>query len=211
MFLTFDSILHSTASVQPTTNETRGSLGTSNGGEESRRPSNTPSLGRKKWTLLKGMLPFTSSPSGVSRENKPNSKAEYAEAQSTKGGPRSSQVPTGQRSTAFQVHSFKFSLEWIGNDKSAFGRERQLYPPRLPLSLSEKLRPSYLNGETRDLHEPTSLLAGQAKYAGRALAEWDLLISEYQTFSKVRRSEGVPSDTLVETPTLSVDISRRPV
>lgn len=208
MFLTFDSILHSTASGHLTANETRGSHGSSIGGE---RSSNMPSLGKKKWTLLKGILPFASSPSGLSRENKSNSKVGCAEAQSKASGTRSSQISNGQRSTAFQVHSFKFSLEWIGNDKSAFGRERQLYQPRLPLSLSERLRPSYLNGETQDLHNATSLLAGQAKYAGRALAEWDLLIAEYQAFSKRRRSEGVPSDILVETPTLGVEISRRPI
>jgi hypothetical protein len=44
-----------------------------------------------------------------------------------------------------------------------------------------------------------------SKYAGRALAEWAVIISEYDNFFDRRLKEGVPSDELVETPTLSVE------
>lgn len=44
-----------------------------------------------------------------------------------------------------------------------------------------------------------------SKYAGRALAEWAGIISEFDNFFDRRLKEGVPSDELVETPTLSVE------
>ncbi|KAL8694676.1 MAG: hypothetical protein Q9218_000687 [Villophora microphyllina] len=198
---------------QPTSgaNETHSTPSTSISREESHKPSNTPSLGRRKWTMLKGMLPFAASSTDSSMRNVANPNTESGELQGKTSSQDSSNVSDGQGSTAFQVQSFKFSLEWIGHDyKSPFGRERQLYQPQLPLSVSNSLRPSYHDGASQDLQEPGSLLASQAKYAGRALAEWDLLITECQDFFKKRRSEGVPSDLLVETPTLGVETFRRP-
>lgn len=48
-----------------------------------------------------------------------------------------------------------------------------------------------------------------SKYAGRALAEWAQVVSECDSFFERRRDEGVPSDRLVETPTLGVDSFRK--
>jgi hypothetical protein len=48
-----------------------------------------------------------------------------------------------------------------------------------------------------------------SKYAGRALAEWSQVVSECDNFYERRRDEGVPSDDLVEIPTLSVDSFRK--
>lgn len=48
-----------------------------------------------------------------------------------------------------------------------------------------------------------------SKYAGRALAEWAQVVVECNKFFERRRLEGVPSDELVETPTLSVDSFRK--
>ncbi|CRG86067.1 UPF0592 membrane protein [Talaromyces islandicus] len=48
-----------------------------------------------------------------------------------------------------------------------------------------------------------------SKYAGRALAEWSQVVSECDSFYERRRDEGVPSDNLVEVPTLSVDSFRK--
>jgi hypothetical protein len=48
-----------------------------------------------------------------------------------------------------------------------------------------------------------------SKYAGRALAEWSQVVSECDNFYERRRDEGVPSDNLVEPPTLSVDNFRK--
>lgn len=57
--------------------------------------------------------------------------------------------------------------------------------------------------------EPVGVTAGPSKYAGRALAEWAILIAECQNFFERRKAEGVPSYQLVETPTLGVDPFRK--
>ncbi|CAP94374.1 hypothetical protein E8E15_003152 [Penicillium rubens] len=48
-----------------------------------------------------------------------------------------------------------------------------------------------------------------SKYAGRALAEWAHIVSECDSFFARRRDEGVPSDRMVETPTLGVESFRK--
>jgi hypothetical protein len=60
----------------------------------------------------------------------------------------------------------------------------------------------------------TSHTRGQArleltKYAGRALAEWALVVSECDNFFQRRRDEGVPCNQLVEVPTLCVEHFRK--
>ncbi|KAK2767811.1 hypothetical protein FQN54_003970 [Arachnomyces sp. PD_36] len=44
-----------------------------------------------------------------------------------------------------------------------------------------------------------------SKYAGRALAEWAMVVSECDNFFERRRDEGVPSNHLVEIPSLGVE------
>ncbi|KGO68344.1 Uncharacterized protein family UPF0592 [Penicillium expansum] len=48
-----------------------------------------------------------------------------------------------------------------------------------------------------------------SKYAGRALAEWTHIVSECDSFFARRRDEGVPTDRMVETPTLGVESFRK--
>jgi hypothetical protein len=48
-----------------------------------------------------------------------------------------------------------------------------------------------------------------SKYAGRALAEWAHIVSECDSFFARRRDEGVPSDRMVETPSLGVESFRK--
>lgn len=57
--------------------------------------------------------------------------------------------------------------------------------------------------------EPVGAEIARAKYAGRALAEWTLLIMECNNFVERRRGEGVPSLKLTECPTLGVDAFRK--
>ena len=57
--------------------------------------------------------------------------------------------------------------------------------------------------------EPVGVTAGPSRYAGRALAEWAILVTECQNFFERRKAEGVPSYHLVETPTLGVDPFRK--
>jgi hypothetical protein len=48
-----------------------------------------------------------------------------------------------------------------------------------------------------------------SKYAGRALAEWAHIVSECDSFFARRRDEGVPTDRMVETPTLGAETFRK--
>lgn len=57
---------------------------------------------------------------------------------------------------------------------------------------------------------PEGAAVATAKYSGRALAEWELVVWESQNFFERRRGEGVPSNAAVETPTLGVEAFRRP-
>lgn len=56
---------------------------------------------------------------------------------------------------------------------------------------------------------PTSSYVIESKYAGRALAEWALVVSECDNFFTRRREEGVSCDKLVEVPTLCVENFRK--
>jgi hypothetical protein len=58
--------------------------------------------------------------------------------------------------------------------------------------------------------EPRGEAVTQAKYAGRALAEWMLVVIECGSFFERRMSEGVPGSRWVETPSLGVESFKRP-
>lgn len=60
------------------------------------------------------------------------------------------------------------------------------------------------------LYQPQGPAINVGKYAGRALAEWDLVLVEFKEFCERRRAEGVPNHSQVETPTLGVETFRRP-
>lgn len=108
---------------------------------------------------------------------------------------------------------FRFSLEWVDKGPNV-AQGRRLYPPKLPLpaqtflreAAPESLEPSL---DELPLQENPKPMAGE-KYVGRALSEWALVVNECQNFFDRRKSEGVSSDTLVETPTLGVDWFRKP-
>jgi hypothetical protein len=57
--------------------------------------------------------------------------------------------------------------------------------------------------------QPTHDYLVPSKYAGRALAEWAHIVSECDSFFARRRDEGVPTDRMVETPTLGVESFRK--
>ncbi|KAI4115230.1 MAG: hypothetical protein LQ345_004128 [Seirophora villosa] len=214
MFLTFDSILSPSSSTVATAYERHGSIGPIIGSEESQGSRDMPSVGKKSWTLLKNMIPFAASTLDTTRSTNKQQEIEKAKTgdsavQTKLYRARSSRSSTGRNDTAFRAHSFKFSLEWIDNEKSLFGKERQLYQPRLPLSTSGDFVPHNGTQDDLGLPEPVGMIVNQGKYAGRALAEWDLLVDEYRDFSNRRLAEGVPRAALVETPTLGVETFRR--
>ncbi|WPH02029.1 Hypothetical protein R9X50_00488400 [Acrodontium crateriforme] len=129
--------------------------------------------------------------------------------------PRPSPLDLGVKATelaSVRNFTFRFSLEFHPNNRNVLPNMR-LLPPRLPLpahshlqSISELASPSH----PFMAHEPTGESRARAKYCGRALAEWTLIVSECQGFFERRKNEGIPNNKLVETPVLGVEVFRRP-
>ena len=95
------------------------------------------------------------------------------------------------------------------------GHERRLSPPRLPAPAHAWLG-AKVPGISKEItaKDPAEGAGGienlaRAKYAGRALSEWTLIIGECNNFSERRRAEGVPGLRWVEVPTLGVEGFRR--
>lgn len=126
-----------------------------------------------------------------------------------------------------RAFSFKFSLEWstmpqihpafhmderselrrnLGLGDQGWRRERRLSPPRLPAPAHSWLV-SQVPGTANEVwaRAPDKCAEVEAKYAGRALAEWVLIVSECNNFVERRRAEGVPNLKLMEVPTLGVE------
>ena len=217
IFLSFDGILASTSSsmTQPTAYERHSSLDTltqatasqlSLAREDVKSSSHT---GKKRWGLFKTIMPFSGFPDDRSKShaatltsrpltgNEPATQNELTTAKTTPSYP------------SFRPYSFKFSLEWADRDIDPAGKERPLYPPRLPLPAQTILQSVQVHNSSFEPTKPEGSAIQSSKYAGRALAEWAILILECQTFFERRKNEGVPSNEQVETPTLGVETFRR--
>ncbi|KAG9247606.1 hypothetical protein BJ878DRAFT_580648 [Calycina marina] len=146
----------------------------------------------------------------------------------------SSESGTPTITSTHRAFSFKFSLEWPQNyhkqnhqqlklssqgtrrrapstANSNFRGDRRLVPPRLPApaqawiesrvpDIGKEPLPIDPAGDTKTGDSVT-----RAKYSGRALAEWTLIVGECNNFTERRRDEGVPNLKCVEVPTLGVD------
>ncbi|EPE25075.1 hypothetical protein GLAREA_11656 [Glarea lozoyensis ATCC 20868] len=102
------------------------------------------------------------------------------------------------------------------------GPERRLSPPRLPAAAQAWLG-ARVPGISREIlpRDPSDAEAAvesqtnkgdrmaRSKYAGRALAEWALIVAECNNFIERRRAEGVPTLRWVEVPTLGVEGFRK--
>ncbi|QSZ28895.1 hypothetical protein DSL72_003401 [Monilinia vaccinii-corymbosi] len=144
--------------------------------------------------------------------------------------PGSSDSETPPATPSHRAYSFKFSLEWTQNFEKVHSilqngsagkgpsgvnvsNERQLAPPRLPAPAHAWLG-ARVPGMSQEVKPQDPKLAGRdrftrAKYAGRALAEWALVVAECNNFVERRRSEGVPSLRWVEVPTLGMEGFRK--
>jgi len=138
---------------------------------------------------------------------------------------------TPPSTSAHRAYSFKFSLEYAqhferpanaqnGNDgktrqSSYGGNDRRISPPRLPAAAQAWLG-AKVPGISKEVgpKDPTEGGGGadalaKAKYAGRALAEWAIIVGECNNFVERRRAEGVPTLRWVEVPTLGVEGFRK--
>jgi hypothetical protein len=111
---------------------------------------------------------------------------------------------------AHRNFSFKFSLDFHPNVKAP-GQIR-LFPPRLPKPAQEFLQSRCEKANTaqhKQAVEPKDRSRERARYTGRALAEWMMVVGECQSFFERRKSEGIPENRFVETPTLGVEVFKR--
>jgi hypothetical protein len=183
--------------------------------------STQPANNKKRWSLLRSMLPFGGSPSN----NRPG---EVTPPRSPgEGGPQLHE-PANESSNAIsrpatpphQALSFRFSLEWAENRPNA-NKNRRLVAPLLPTNAQRILDRRRKSEEEAPSRSPVGTKRGEirpqkpldkdlatARYSGRALAEWAQVLQECRNFYLRRKQEGVPRDTLVETPTLGIETFR---
>ena len=222
-FLTFDAILSSNSTTKASASERHNpqELASPSSASQPRKGAEDTTKsqegGKKRWNLFKSIIP-SSSPKERPKTNSSkttltasqisspphNGSAEGAVSKTAMNG-------TAAPATSYRTLSFRISLEWIDQDvNNAAGRDRRIYPPKLPFPAELTLQPrqpDYVQDNSP--LEPLGAMAGPSKYAGRALAEWAILITECQNFFERRKAEGVPSYLLVETPTLGVDPFRK--
>lgn len=117
--------------------------------------------------------------------------------------------------TQHRPSCFKFSLDLHPVTKPPPPPMR-LLPPRLPLAAQQFLQQtSAIAGAVEAATfmravEPKGVSRARARYCGRALAEWNVVVGECQAFFDRRRLEGAPDNKAVETPALGVEAFRRP-
>ncbi|PQE28180.1 family UPF0592 protein [Rutstroemia sp. NJR-2017a WRK4] len=142
----------------------------------------------------------------------------------------SSDSETPPATANHRVYSFKFSLEWTQHFEKAQqilqngtlappnphqnpSPERRLIAPRLPAPaqawLGARLPNANKEVEPKDPATEGRERCARAKYAGRALAEWGMVVGECNNFVDRRRAEGVPTMKWVEVPTLGVEGFRK--
>ncbi|KAI5805537.1 hypothetical protein DFH27DRAFT_376784 [Peziza echinospora] len=165
-------------------------------------PAPAPAPAKKRWSFFRSFSFNASETATTTTPEVPDS-------------PRSDNSRDGDSSgmsspvTIQRKPVFKFSLEWMAQQPFSV-RDKHLPPARLPATTQ-----AYLNsimGEVPgmvDLSDCTNLTASHWTYAGRALAEWVLVIVEYENFFERRKSEGKCGDKDVETPTLGVESLRK--
>lgn len=219
MFLSFDSILPPSqrhgfqrTNQKDTSFPSQPPAPASRTDEDERSGTGT----KRRWGLLKNIIPFTNSSAKQLPESpevsrlpttghvaaSPPSRSNYNSAESEISKPIQS------RTQYHTTHSFKFSLEWIDRGQLS-SRDKRLYPPKLPLPAQLYLQSQHFEWPDHTPLKPEGRAVGESKYAGRALAEWALLIVECHNFFERRKQEGVPDNSKVETPTLCVESFRR--
>ncbi|KZF19778.1 DUF1765-domain-containing protein [Xylona heveae TC161] len=186
--------------------------------------------GKKKWSFFKSIFPSSTSSNDTSKTKmsngsanrlaKPNEAASGQTATSQQNDqPSTPEKPStvvnkapnstiSVRPPPYRNYSFKFSLDWIDMYQYS-SKDRRLYPPRLPMPAQMFLQSKRAEPFETDPRQPEGQSIGHSRYAGRALAEWAMIVIECQNFFERRKGEGVPGNRYIETPTLGVDNFRK--
>ena len=205
LFTSFEKLVTTASTNQPTPYRRHSSI------LNTIPAADSPSQQKKRWGLLKTLLgtPGNSRPGEVtppaSGDDSPILDEVTVDGLSIRKG---SDAPKSRPSTPpHQPFSFKFSLEWLERPGWP-SKNRRLSQPTLPANAQILLQIHQgVTGEVRP-KKPSPAELPLAKYSGRALAEWALIVTECQIFFERRKEEGVPSNRLVETPTLGVESFR---
>jgi hypothetical protein len=235
LFFGFDGLLPSPSG---TTQRHTMAAAPKSGAAENSVPSLTmdasASAPKRRWSIMGKMLPSVaamSENSGFQTKSTSPTKTleearrETALARRKQGHMKSASTDseTPPSTSTHRAYTFRFSLEWTqhfdrpqhpaNGDPNSAPRERQLLAPRLPVAAHH-----WLNSQVPDIGrevQPRRPTEGgidqitQSKYAGRALAEWALIVGECNNFADRRQAEGVPGLKWVEIPTLGVEGFRR--
>lgn len=215
--MTFDGILPSSAIVRPTNHRGHSTLlnlssddlrGSASPSPES-EPSETEQSGhdgKKRWNVLRNIL-------GASKlRYKAQGQVETAEGStattstSAESGPGKSD-DLRSRPTHRQ-YCFKFSLEPTREEHPA-PITRPTAAPKLPAQAQRLMQPHLDHACRVVASQPRGPPPSSSKYAGRALAEWAIVVRECEIFFERRKQEGVPENRWVETPTLPYECTRR--
>jgi len=188
--------------------------------------SPTQATSKKRWSIFKNINPFNGTP-GNSRPGEvtpPGSPDDGSTSGADTAAGLNSIINLAQPKSRpatppHQAFSFKFSLEWVDSRPSLANKNRKLVPPVLPSNAQRLVNQlqSFTNAVSQDSLvnkaeikpvKPNREEFSTAKYSGRALAEWSTVIMECRSFYSRRKQEGVPRDSLVETPTMGVETFR---
>lgn len=227
-FLSFDGIVSNASKNQQSAYGNHSSLETQLG-DTNIRPTSALSIasdnsdageednGKKRFSLLRNLL-SVSKPRSKSRSPDPpttregttnTSNSDNATSEATAKKHNTPEVPP------HRSYCFRFSLEWVHDKRFANPGPMRLLPPRLPPAAHNFLHAQREEAETANPKPITSVkpegpAITSSKYSGRALGEWAIVVGECQSFFQRRKDEGVPGNKLVETPTLGVEVFRRP-
>ena len=174
--------------------------------------ADSPAANKKRWSLFKGILPFTTPQNNRPGEVTPPKRDspvmnDGASIDGMSMGKFAKPPKSRPATPPHQAFSFKFSLEWL--DRSQWPtKNTRLTAPILPAATQVLIQMRREKIEPIRPLKPSPQQLGAAKYAGRALAEWDIIVKEYDSFQTRRREEGVPATRLVETPQLGVESFR---
>jgi hypothetical protein len=168
---------------------------------------------KEKSTFASSRFPDASPPhSGITRSATDNTNSPSA-TPTTKAPPPAAAAPAADLNPPHHSLSFKFSLEFHHPNKPS--PQIRLSPPRLPLPAQNLLLSQGIiappHAAVNHLPQrPVGESVSRVRYAGRALAEWTVIIGECQSFFDRRLKEGVPGRKWVETPSLGVEVFKRP-
>jgi len=169
--------------------------------------------GRGKWGIFRSLIGGGSSKASKAKSPVPSIKEKENPKTSNGAGTvhhqTLSEPPVPPPPASHRSYSFRFSLEWVDKRFGTYQNMR-LQPPRLPQPAQTLLQHRAINMDPVRSARPTGSAITSSTYAGRALAEWTFVSHECQNFFDRRKNEGVPTNRQVETPTLNVEVFRRP-